>query len=108
MITAISRFQLRPGLSREEALAEIHETIPVYRGRDGLVRKYICLNFEERWGCGIYLWKTRAQAEAFFAFARAKIREQTGSEPEITLLETPVIVDNLAGTIETDHEGARI
>lgn len=100
MITAISKFRLRPGLTRQTAIEEIKETIPVYQGRPGLVRKYICLDFDNGYGCGIYLWETRQQAEQFFTFARAKIREQTGSEPEITLLETPVIVDNLTGTIE--------
>jgi hypothetical protein len=100
MITAISKFKLRPGLTHEKAIEEIKETIPVYKGRPGLVRKYICLDFEKGYGCGIYLWKTREQAEQFFAFARAKIREQTGSDPEITLLDTPVIVDNLTGEVD--------
>ena len=99
MITGISRFQLRPGLTREQALEEIQETIPVYKGRAGLVRKYICLDFDKRYGLGIYLWNDRQTAETFYAFARAKIKEQTGSEPEITLLDTPVIVDNLTGEV---------
>jgi len=102
MITALSRFQLRPGLTREQAIAEIHETIPVYKGRAHLVRKYITLNFEEGYGIGIYLWNDRAAAEQFFAFARAKIREQTGSDPEITFLDTPVVVDNLTGEVITE------
>lgn len=102
MITAISKFKLRPGLSRSELLADIQHTIPVYKGRPGLVRKYICLNVDEGWGCGVYLWESREQAEQFFAFARAKIREQTGSEPEITLLDTPVIVDNLTGAVHIE------
>lgn len=100
MFTAISRFKLRPGLSREALLADIEKSIPVYKGRPGLVRKYICLNVDEGWGCGVYLWETRELAEAFFAFARPIIREQTGADPEITILETPVVVDNLAGTVE--------
>ena len=31
--------------------------------------------------------------------AREMIRKQTGSEPEITLLDTPVIVDNVTGEV---------
>ncbi|MCU0757839.1 MAG: hypothetical protein MUF07_01385 [Steroidobacteraceae bacterium] len=102
MITAISKFRLRPGLTRAQAIAEIHETVPVYKGRPGLVRKYIALDFEAGYGMGIYLWNERAAAEQFFQFARAKIREQTGSDPEITLLDTPVIVDNLTGEVRTE------
>lgn len=99
MITAISKFKLPPGLGHEALIDDIKHTIPMYRGRAGLVRKYICLNEAEGWGCGVYLWETRAQAEAFFAVAREMIRKQTGSEPEITLLDTPVIVDNLTGEV---------
>lgn len=100
MITAISRFRLRDGLTPAQIMEDIKESIPAYKGRAGLVRKYICVNHEERWGCGIYLWETRAQAERFFEFARQKIREQTGADPEITLIDTPVIVDNALGTVE--------
>jgi predicted RNase H-like nuclease len=99
MITAITRFKLRPGMSREEVIEDIQHSIPAYKGRAGLVRKYICIDHKEGWGCGVYLWETREQAEAFFTFAREMIRKQTGSEPEITLLETPVIVDNLTGEV---------
>lgn len=102
MITALSKFKLRPGLTRDQAIAEIHETIPIYKGRPDLVRKYIGLDFEAGYGIGIYLWKNRESAEKFFAFARAKIREQTGSDPEITFLDTPVIVDNVTGEVLAD------
>jgi hypothetical protein len=100
MYVGISRFKLPPGLDREAILADIRKTIPVYQGRDGLIRKYIAIDWDRREGQGIYLWDDRAKAEAFYAFARAKIREQTGSEPEISIFETPVIVDNASGTVE--------
>jgi predicted RNase H-like nuclease len=99
VITAITRFKLRPGMSRAELIEDIRHSIPAYQGRPGLVRKYICVNQEEGWGCGVYLWETREQAEAFFTVAREMIRQQTGSEPEITLLDTPVIVDNVTGEV---------
>jgi hypothetical protein len=100
LYVGISKYKLPPGLDRAAILADIQKTIPVYKGRDGLVRKYIAIDWDKREGQGIYLWNDRAKAEAFYAFARAKIREQTGSEPEITILEAPVIVDNVTGAIE--------
>lgn len=99
MITAVTKFRLPPGLSREAIIEHMQHTIPVYKGRPGLVRKYLCMKPEEGWGCGVYLWETREQAEAFFAVAREMIRKQTGSEPEITLLETPIVVDNVTGEV---------
>jgi hypothetical protein len=99
MITAITKFRLPPGLAHAALIEDIKHSIPIYKDRPGLVRKYICIKPEEGWGCGIYLWETREQADAFFVMAREMLRKQTGAEPEITLLETPVIVDNLAGEV---------
>jgi hypothetical protein len=94
MITAITSFKLRPGISRQEALNEIRETIPIYQSQPALIRKYICLDMEKQEGKGIYLWRDRGAAEAFFEKASIMIEKQTGSVPQITLLDTPVIVDN--------------
>ncbi len=102
MITAFSRFRLPPGLNREQILADIQHSLPMYKGRDGLIRKYICIDIEQGVGTGVYLWNDRAKAEAFFAIARAKIKEQTGSEPEISYMDTPVVVDNLTGEVAID------
>lgn len=100
LTTVISKFQLNNGLSPEETIADVQKTIPVYQGQDGFIRKYICLNFDEGWGQGIYLWDDRAKAEAFYARVRHMIREQTGSEPEITFMDTYLVVDKPAGTVE--------
>lgn len=102
MYTAITKFSLRPGLTREQAIEEIKETIPVYQHQPAFVRKYICLDMDKREGRGIYLWTDRTAAEAFFARARDMIRKQTGSEPEIVILDTPVIVDKASGEVIID------
>jgi hypothetical protein len=94
MLTAISKFRLREGITREEALDDIEESLPAYKGRAGLIRKYIGLDLERGEGRGIYLWESREAAEPFFQFAREMIKKQTGFEPEIEFWETPVIVDN--------------
>lgn len=102
MITVFSKFQLRPELTRELALEEIQETIGWYKGREGCIRKYICLNWEERYGFGVYLWESRELAEEFYAQASAEIERQTGSAPEILYFDTPVIVDNASGEVFVD------
>ncbi len=104
MITVFSKFQLRPGLSREQAVAEIQETIDWYRGREGCIRKYICLNWDERYGYGVYLWESREVAEQFYAVATAEIERQTGAKPEIIYFDTPVVLDNSTGELFLDGE----
>lgn len=99
MITAIVRFKLRPGITREEALDDIRHTIPLYQKQDALIRKQISLDLDRGEGMSVYLWKERAAAEAFYAMARPILKQQTGHEPEISLHETHVLVDNEAGTV---------
>ncbi|MFM2042524.1 MAG: hypothetical protein RLY86_1100 [Pseudomonadota bacterium] len=102
MITVFSKYPLRPGLTREQAIAEIQETIHVYKDRPGVIRKYICLDWDRRVGYGVYLWSDRALAEKFYEMARPIIARQVGAEPEITFLDTPIIVDNASGEVIVD------
>jgi hypothetical protein len=104
MITVISKFQIRPGLTRDVALDEIQETIGWYQGREGCIRKYICMNWDEGYGYGVYLWSDRGLAEAFYAEATKEIERQTGAPPEITFFDTPVVVDNAAGQVIVDGQ----
>ena len=99
MITAIVRFKLRPGITREQARADIEHTIPLYQAQAALVRKQISLDLEKGEGLSVYLWRDRAAAEAFYAMARPVLRQQTGAEPEISLHETVVVVDNERGEV---------
>lgn len=100
MITAICKYSLRDDLTPAEAMKEMKETIHVYKGRPGLIRKYICVNMEEKYGCGIYLWEDRASAEAYFADAVPVMREQLGCEPEVTYFFTPLVLDNVTGDVQ--------
>jgi hypothetical protein len=102
MITVFSKYPLREGLTREQAIEEVKETIHVYKGRKGVVRKYICLDFQKRQGYGVYLWEDRALAEAFYEMARPIIARQVGAEPEILFFDTPIIVDNSTGEVIID------
>ena len=56
---------------------------------------------------GVYLWKNRADAEAFYnAGFRDFIRAHYRAEPTITLFDTPIVVDNLADKIISDRPGS--
>ncbi|MGF1661971.1 MAG: monooxygenase [Kineosporiaceae bacterium] len=104
MITVFSKFPLRPGLDRETATAEVLETVDWYRGRRGCIRKYIVFNWDERYGYGVYLWRSRAEAEAFYAEAVPIIEAQVGRAPEITSFDTPVVLDNAYGVVVVDGD----
>ena len=100
MITAICRFALNPDHSREQIVAALEQGIPFYQGRAGLVRKYNCIDMDRHEGCGVYLWHDRKLAESYFAEVAPVIREQMGSDPEVTYLDTPIVVDNLTGEVQ--------
>lgn len=100
MLTAIVRFRLKPGEDRAGALAEIDKTIPLYQSAaPALIRKTIHLDVEKGIGTSVYLWSERALAERFFEMAKANIKAATGFEPEVTLMDVDVLVDNEAGTV---------
>jgi hypothetical protein len=103
MITAITKFKLSHPITIDDAKNIFLSTAPKYRDVPGLFRKCYVV-FEDGLSVGgIYLWKSRAEAEAVYTESwRDFVREKYGSEPEIMYLETPVIVDNVAQEIIHD------
>lgn len=93
MITAIVNFPLPADVDVDAAREMFEQTAPRYKGMPGLVRKYYL--FGNGKGGGVYLWESRAAAEAVYnAEWRQRIASHYGAEPEITYFESPVIVDN--------------
>ena len=100
MITALVQFSLPAPLSVEQARAIFRGTAPRYLGMPGLVRKYYVLSEDGRTAGGVYLWQSREAAQAVYDDAwRAFVCEKYGSEPQLTYLHTPVVVDNLTHEI---------
>jgi hypothetical protein len=95
MITAIVRFRLPEGTTRDDAKAMFEKSAPNYRGVSGLVRKYY-LYGDDRTGGGVYLWNSREAAERFYSEAwRSTVAQRYGTQPEISFYDTSVIVENL-------------
>jgi hypothetical protein len=87
MIVAIVNFRLPPA-----------ESAPKYRAIKGLVRKYYLWDGDRRIGGGVYLWESRAAADAVYtAEWKDSIRQRYGAAPDITFFDAPVIVDNEIG-----------
>ena len=94
MIVAIVRFPLPAGMTAEQARAAFEASAPAYQGLPGLQRKYYLRTEDGSEGGGVYLWETRAAAEAVYDAAwRARLTERFGAEPQVEYLECPVVVD---------------
>ena len=103
MITAIVRFKLPATINAADAAELFKGSAPKYRGMKGLVRKYYLFDGQQRIGGGVYLWKTRADAEAVYTPQwQAYIAERYGTPPEIRYFETAVVVDNESEKILAD------
>jgi hypothetical protein len=103
MITALVQFPLPASVSRDKAAELFKGSAPKYRDLPGLVRKYYLYSAESKIGGGIYLWKSREDAErTYTAEWKRMIRERYGADPLITYFDTPVVVDNATGEISSD------
>ncbi len=103
MITTVVNFKMPAPVSRDKAKELYLGTAPKYREVAGLVRKYYLLTEDGGTGGGVYLWKSKADAEKLFTPDwKQFIRERYGAEPVVTYYESPVQVDNLTGEISSD------
>ena len=104
MITTITTFRMPKPTTRDEARRTFLSTAPKYQGVPGLVRKIYYFSQEENTVGGIYLWNSRAAADAMHNESwKAFVREKYGTEPSVTYLDTPVVVDNVTHEILTDE-----
>jgi hypothetical protein len=103
MITVIATYQLPKPLTRDEARRIFLSTAPKYQGVPGLVRKYYVLSQDGNSVGGIYLWNSRAEADSMYTERwKAFVREKYGTDPSLTYLDSPVVVDNLTHEILSD------
>ena len=104
MITTFTSFALPKPITREQARSIFLSTAPKYREVPGLIRKVYVLSEDGATAGGIYLWNSRAEAEAMYTDSwRAFVREKYGTDPTVTYFESPVVVDNVTQQILTDE-----
>jgi len=104
MITALVQFKVKDGTTRDEVFTNMKNVAPKFEGMPGLIRKNFVFDGERGVGGGVYTWETRAAAEKVYAEGgpwREAIRNLYGVDPDITIFETPVIVDNEQGEIKS-------
>lgn len=105
MITTITQFRLPKPITLDEARRIFLSTAPTYLAVPGLIRKCYVLSEDGSTAGGVYLWTSRAAAEAIYTEAWARfVTDKYGTAPIVTYFESPVVVDNLTGEIVADNE----
>ena len=97
MITALVQFKVKDGTTREEVFTNMQNVAPKFEGMPGLIRKNFIFNDEQGVGGGVYTWETREAAEKVYVEGgpwRSAIKTLYDVDPDITIFETPMIVDN--------------
>jgi hypothetical protein len=86
-------------LSAEEQRTLFERTAPRYRSIPGLRRKWFLS--APGLGGGLYEWRSRAAALAWFDGAWfERMRSTYGADPELEWFDAPCVVDNERGAIE--------
>jgi hypothetical protein len=100
VITVIAEFRLPQPMTVDQARETFLSTAPKYQGMAGLIRKYYFLSEDGGKAGGIYLWHSRADAERLYTEDwKAFVRGKYGTDPQLTYLACPVVVDNAVGEI---------
>ncbi len=102
MISELVWFDLPAAMSREQVIEGMREVAPKWRRDPQLIRKTFLYDADNARTGALYLWKTRAAADAAHGDEwRRRILEKYGSTPTRQFFETPLVVDNALGeTIE--------
>jgi hypothetical protein len=101
MITAVVTFKLPSDIDAPKALELFKGSAPKYRGMKGLVRKYYLFDDANRVAGGVYLWHSKADAEALYtAEWKAWATERYGAAPDVRYFQTPIVVDNETDKID--------
>jgi hypothetical protein len=81
-----------PGLPRERIEAGMKASVPQYEKLPGLIRKYYTIR-PDRFG-GMYLWKDRASAEAWFGPTwHERVKKTYGRDGNVTFFDVPLAID---------------
>ncbi len=103
MITVIVEFKLPEKFSLDQARATFMSTAPKYQEMAGLLRKYYFISEDGTKAGGVYLWKSRESAERIYTEEwKSFVRGKYGTDPSITYLHCPVVVDNISHEIISD------
>jgi heme-degrading monooxygenase HmoA len=93
MIIANVRFPMPAG-NRAEFEQKLQASVVKYEKLDGLIRKYYVLSEDGETAGGIYLWESKAKAQAWYNDEWKKAMTAAwGQAPMLEYLDCPIVVD---------------
>ena len=100
MIVELVTFRAPVGADWDDILAAARATVPHWRANPQLVRKHYLLSEDGAECAGLYIWPSRAAAEAAHDSAwRAGVEQRTGFAPTFRYFDLQMVLDNEAGTL---------
>lgn len=100
MIVAVVSFQMPKPTTPEDMTGPFKAAVPLFQSVPGLLQKHFYVSDDGRRAGGVYVWASRADAERLYAGEwRAMVTAKFGGPPTIDFLNSPVSIDNRAGTV---------
>src|SRR6185295_8339421 len=100
MLVAIVTFQMPKTTTAEEMSGAFNAAVPMFQSVPGLLQKYFYVSEDGRRAGGIYVWASREDADRLYGGPwRAMVESKFGGPPTIDFLNSPVSIDNRAGTV---------
>ena len=95
-VATVVTITIPPGFARDKVVALMQQSVPQYQAIPGLARKFFTLSDDGKFG-GIYLWRSRAEAQAWFSEAwRAKATATYGTAPQVSYFDVPIVIEGPA------------
>jgi heme-degrading monooxygenase HmoA len=83
------------GMPRPQLEAAFRAAVPEYQKLPGLIRKYFTIGDDGRAG-GIYLWSSRAAAEAWYNDAwKDGVQKRWGAPATVSYFDVPALTDGV-------------
>lgn len=102
MHIVISRFTRPDGVTDDELKAKFHDSAPVYRDLEGLVQKFYLLGADQNDAGGVYVFRSRADADAWFTEDKIAWAVERFGPIQLDHYDVPVEVTTSPPAI-TDH-----
>lgn len=95
MHTVLVKYVLPQPVPRAKLMEGFKEAEARFRSVPTLIRKYFCYDEANHTGHSVYLWKSEADAKAFFNDEfLAGFKAKFGTTPELFHVDTLMVVDN--------------
>jgi len=95
MITAIVQYRLPPSIDQAACAEHFRRIAPGFRDVPGLIRKQF-IYAEDGWAGGVYLWRSRADAEAPTDIEMPKLKTKSGAKKRFGRTASGKITMNVA------------